>query len=120
MNTEAIADLPMNWYKFYTYVRLPLGIFIGFITLFTIETIEEALLGMLFLVLLSVLFGGLLKMKRLSFRANYVVLVLEPLLRAYERSTDTAVFLVVSVLLLLVWTLPNAIYFNKRAHLFKN
>ncbi len=112
------SDLPLNWFKFYTYIRLPLSFFVGLVVLLTSGDVVVAFGSALWLVFLGFVFWGLKERKGWGLSTNYVLLIVEPLVQALSRTDSAAVFFGVAFVLLVIWTLPNYIYFKKRRHLF--
>lgn len=115
-----IEERPLKWFKFYTYVLIPLWILEE---LFVIigsgdETFHPA--GLLRIVLFAILLIGLLRRMSWAWGLNILVLCLmvwgtaEPFRVAFGFSA----FLIAAAVSAIIWFLPNFIYFKKRRHLF--
>ncbi len=126
------GGLPMRWFFFYTYIRIPLGlllmafhVFLSWygMSLARVRTEHTMLVVMivfevfLFVLLLALLIG-LHKRKRWGWNLNWAVLVVEVLSRALLHISSPGKFIVVLAVFTLLWFLPNAIYFWKRRFLF--
>ncbi|MCX7009262.1 MAG: hypothetical protein NTY53_18790 [Kiritimatiellaeota bacterium] len=130
---EALEDgLPMRWFFFYTYIRIPIGllltsfyVFLGWFGMSLARVkIDHSILVVL-IVLELLMFGlllalliGLHKRKRWGWNLNWAVLVMEVLARALKYISSPGKFIAVLAVFTLIWFLPNAIYFWKRRFLF--
>ena len=70
-------DIPMEWYYFYTYIRLPLGILVGLGTAFQTKIIEYVLLTIVFAIFQLVVIIGLSKFKLWGWNVNMFLLIAE-------------------------------------------
>ena len=121
--SEAAAlGMPVKWYFFYTYVRLPLGIMLSIVLVFTMKGgLELAMNGAAIAFEIAVLIG-LLSFKEWGLNLNIILLLLEAYSRAaadpggeVHRGTE---FWVRMGILVVIWFVPNIIYFEKRRRLF--
>jgi len=133
-STEQQKQLPIKWLVVYTYGLIPVGIVAA------VAYLVAALTGLdtslfqdigappsgsfamgrlaLMLPLHVVLFIGLHRRRLWGWYLNYVVLVLGVLLGPSRWAEDVETYIGVVALGGFVWLLPNAIYFNRRKHLF--
>jgi len=121
------GDLPVRWLNFYIYVRVPLCmvrslLFFGIsLLMFAEEPAVLVFMGVLTGIDIGLsifLFIGLHRRRVWGWRLNWVVLVLEVFLRPLDRAEDAVMYIVFLIAALLLWLLPNAIYFSKRRQLF--
>ncbi len=118
--------LPIQWLNFYVNVRIPLGIVVSVIGLIVfalsandpIAVIVTLILTAFDICLSIFLFIGLRRRRLWGWRLNWVVLVLEVLLRPLDEADDLTMYVVFLVAAALFWLLPNTIYFKKRRYLF--
>lgn len=125
---EETKEFPVKWLKFYTYVRIPLGIFISILSLiFTFIYIGEpifigiySIVVTLFVVMEIFLFIGLHRRKLWGWKLNWYVIAIELVINIISRYDYNEV-VVIGLLLawILLWLLPNYFYFTKRKSLFK-
>jgi len=124
-------EIPMSWYYFYTYVRLPLtGIFMVLITLDLFlepqyQSVSRAtiltfvMFNSIFFIMLIALFIGLSKFKSWAWYLNIVVIFLDCLLGSFRNFDNNLIMWIMQLIAgLFIWFLPNFIYFNKRKNLF--
>jgi len=127
MNYSAInSGIPVRWLNFYIYGRIPLGIL--FSISFLMEIIDHMTkinLPFLYLTIITVdiifsiaLFIGLHKRKLWSWKLNWFVLGLEVITRPLFQTTNFNEYVIISGILIVVWFLPNLVYFKKRKTLF--
>ena len=120
---QSLDELSVKWLWFYTYIRIPLGILSMLASmpesgnLYDPRGIERsiALSAIAFSVLL---FIGLHKRKLWGWRLNWVSLGLEVFLVPLGRTENIVTYVIFVAALICVWFVPNAIYFEKRRHLF--
>jgi len=126
---EPIKEMGMNvgWLNFYTYIRIPFTIILSIA--YVIHVLMLGNLPYFFLIVfftaiemcfLVFLFIGLHKRKRWGWWLNWLSLVGEILIGPLAKAKDPAEYYVTVFFMLLVWLLPNTIYFMKRYKLFKN
>ena len=113
---EGKGELPLSWFNFYVYFRLPAGIVLSFLLLFLGGPI--AVLNLINIVIGGSLFWGLKERKLWAYEMNFVVLILEALAYSVGKSSNAAVFVIFFIIFSLLWVLPNWIYFKKRKYLF--
>ena len=127
LDTKAEKALPIRWLNFYVYVRIPAGIVLSLpyalvaIAMYADDytTGVRSLILTLFDVCVSVfLFIGLHRRRLWGWRLNWIVMVLEVLLRPLERAENAIMYFFFLAAGALFWFLPNAIYFKKRRCLF--
>lgn len=130
-NQDNISDieLPLRWFKFYTYVRIPASILFAIGLIVFIETsqtiglienrmffVEASLI--LMIIFLVFLFYALHKRLSVGWTLNWVAIVSDTLIAPISRVNFLGAYLVAVILMSLVWFLPNYIYFKKRRHYF--
>lgn len=127
-------NLPMNWFNFWQYFRLPVGFVISILNLlFSYESMTMnffALVILLINIFLIILIGSTLYAFSLRKRSGYyMILTLLPLQTAWNifvsafdtfDLTNFYVFLILLAFFSIVWICPNYIYFQKRKDFFCN
>lgn len=116
------GNLPLNWFKFYVYFRLPFSILLSIIVISSVPA-GYKIIELIDLLLLSVLFYGLHKRKLWAWTLNFVLIALETLAKAliycYNQQIDEVSVVTLTLLVAyIVWATPNFIYFYKRKYLF--
>jgi hypothetical protein len=114
------------WLNFYGYVRIPFGVLI-----WTMQSIPEVFrfypsgaafltlaLFALYLCIFISLFIGLHRRHLWGWRLNWFALIFEVLVVALNGAEDAISFFISLIIWVLVWIVPNAIYFKKRRFLF--
>lgn len=131
-NGENELVLSMRWYKFYTYIRLPFGIFCNSLIAmswlnrpsygtgytFSFPFINNIIIGAAICLQISV-FIGMLKKQRSILPWNELLIVCEAILLSWFswRHNGFGAF-IGSALVGTVWFWLNRIYFRKRSFLF--
>ena len=129
-----LKQLGTKWLWFYTYIRMPSGI-LGLLG--ELGTINELAKKDALSLLVSLMYSGLLillicnivglsRRTAWGYKLNWCVLAVECLVAPFSAIPEGSVlgqfyFLTYSLVLaivLLIWLLPNVIYFRKRKHLF--
>ena len=136
-----VRKYPTKWLNFYTNIRLPLSIFIGFGTLTQAHDAytKNPAYGINYflmiaqLILMIFLMVGLHKRRLWGWRLNWFILGMETFLLPLNQILETPVndvlfekmpssfFIIYAglvVVCFLIWFLPNYIYFKKRRALF--
>lgn len=113
---------PMKWYYFYTYWRLPLGILLSLIFLVSLKDRVELVIGCLIIAFQIAVFIGLKNFKAWGINLNVVLLLLESYSRAAtgagtELHQGTELWVRTGIVLL-IWFVPNLVYFERRRRLF--
>ena len=112
-------NIPMTWYYFYTYIRLPLGILLGLATAFQTKIIENVLLTVVLVIFQIIVIIGLSNFKIWGWNINLFLLIAECFIYSINRTQGELYRgIVLFVLMALLWFLPNFIYFKKRIQLF--
>ena len=122
---------PLRWYYFYTYIRLPFTILVMSSQLPKIlQHYNHAdpwvvVIGITILIFTVFLYYGLAMFKHWAWYANVVVLIVESFISTTSIAARHANINVLSITLtltavLVMWFLPNYVYFDKRYHLFVN
>lgn len=116
------------WLSFWAYFRLPVAGLIFAVAVFQPEVPPVGQLICLALAVFSIALAfGLHQRRRWAWVAIWFALGLEvilaPLGKVLENDKDDPqgvlfVFICLAAIVLVVWVLPNAIYFKKRRHLF--
>lgn len=112
-------DIPMAWYYFYTYIRLPLGILVGLGIALQTKIIEYVLITFVFAIFQLIVVVGLSRLKLWGWNLNMILLISECFFYSISRAEgDLYLGIVLFILMALLWFLPNFIYFKKRIKLF--
>lgn len=119
------TDMPMQWFKFYAYISIPLGLLISLILIFTLSGFA-GWITFVNIILLGALFYGLYHRKLWAWYLNFPILIIEGFSKAFNTTRRGAVDYdftdgvgwVIFIVVTLVWVIPNWIYFAKRKHLF--
>jgi len=118
-------ELTNRWLKFYVYFRIPFGIFILLINAFSPPTyLLYSEIGIFrivltcFIIAYLVLFWALFKRKLWGWKYNWGFIFLEPIIFSFGASKEPSQFVLFLFGSLLIYSLPNYIYFKKRKHLF--
>ncbi len=111
------------WFNFYVYFRLPAGIVVSIVSLFSAEvvTLLAALLALINIAVSGILFWGLKERKLWAWKMNFAVLVFDTIVFPFAKDADTVTIIELIVYVVIVgifWLLPNWIYFKKREYLF--
>jgi len=119
------TELPMNWYKFLTYIMCPIGIIGSIWWVFYLIDFAEDFIIFSFLfngLLIGILMYGLHNKTIWSWKLLLGLYVLNSLFGRIEKLDEWGPFLyLLFVLIVSVFTTyPNYIYFNKRKHFFTN
>jgi len=120
--------LPLRWFKFYVYIRFPLGLISSGFLLLKNPQSSFLWFGS---ALMLVLFIGLMNKKLWAWKLNFGYLVYEALLMVLAEysliqkefsfeATDSKVYLAIVIAIGLAWIILNWIYFKKRKYIFKN
>lgn len=131
-------NLPMNWWKFWQYCRLPVGLILSIISLYSYTEITMTpvmlfvlMINVLLIVLLVLTLYALIAKKMMGYYLLIITLFLSTLCNTFMNTFSNAkdssditepciVFLVSFGILCIIWILPNYIYFKKRRNLFCN
>jgi len=117
---NSLFSIPMSWYYFYTYVRLPLNILFSIGIILQSKVPSILVFSLIYDLFLIIVLIGLSKLKLWGWYLNVILLIIESFLlslESYEKSllVGTTIFIVI----VFSWFLPNFIYFKKRKSLFK-
>ena len=129
-------NLPLAWYKFYRYFRLPLSIILsigGFFSMFNNGLDNWNELAYIFAIIL-ILFTTLQILTvvyfdhKVGYNLNTVLIFAESILASVNcvigistelNSIETIVYMLMLLIIInIVWSLPNIIYFKNRKYLF--
>lgn len=126
-------DMPMFWWNFCKYVRFPLGIlsYLGNMTYYSelptnITTNIFFLIDIVIAIFLCATYYHFLKLTKIGYKFLNTWLITELLLNSFNATVAksgtfvTIDFIIYVIILGLIWTLPNFIYFRKRKNLFDN
>lgn len=132
VQSEIVKDLPMTWYNFFLYFRIPVAI-IGYIaslfiynfSSFVYDKIEFGmfLITLGLIILFFILFYMMKYKKKNTMKILTAELVLEGISIAVPSMTNSNYELfseILFVIVAVVWFILNYIYFNKRKHIFIN
>ncbi|MFH1866819.1 MAG: zinc ribbon domain-containing protein [Patescibacteria group bacterium] len=120
-----LVDIPMGWFRFYTYFSLPFGFLVGLIIILNLGGFEAFFMSVN-IIILGVLFYGLYRRKLWAWYLNFLIIVIEGSSKAFyitrrgavDYDFTDGVAWVIFIIATLAWIIPNWIYFNKRKHLF--
>jgi len=121
------APLPMQWFKFYTYFRIPLAVlYIIFVIPVQVIQAENQVvatitgtLGSITVVFFVFLFFGLHRRRLWGWKLNWIQLIFEVSVFSLSQFPDTTRVISNLIISLLCWFWPNALYFHKRRFMFK-
>ena len=125
IDKDKVTDLPMNWYRAFTYAILPLFIIFCAMTL----NVWGGFFTVIAIVSTPILLFGFSSMREWTtpFFNFYIFTSFLPILIDYNNyrmdfgvEVETEVLSLFIILIWIFWSVPNCIYFNKRKHLFTN
>ena len=121
-NKKKNKELSMRWYKFWNYVKLPWIIIINCINFFSLidENSNVAILLILSLYIWYVI-NSMYNKRKNCFTHIKIILMFETISWSIA-ITDNINFLnlFIFIILLVIWFLPNYVYFYKRKDIFIN
>ena len=124
--TDIKGGIPIRWLDFYTYGKIPFVVLILIISFINIlvnySKVNNPLLY-LFLIIFEiiiaiVLFIGLHKRRLWGWKFNWFALFFEVLTITIPIANNVNEYLIIVCVFLVIWFLPNFIYFKKRKMLF--
>lgn len=131
-NSDNMSELPMYWYKFFTYFRLPVGLFISVNNVIFMPILNEQIIlyplpqfAFFILTILYSIFMIYILVKRKKDGLSYISIellieVINMILPIMLNDYNIIVLLFVTIFYFLIWFLPNYIYFKKRKKIFTN
>lgn len=133
MEDNKTKEISMNWYKIFSYFCLPLIFFVYTITLFfynfnsfSYDKIEFGvfLINIAEVFLYGITICSLFKKSIHTFKYIVATLVVNCLNFAGTTSiqfkNSSLYFWIFLILFILIWFIPNYVYFNKRKNIFIN
>lgn len=143
VNKKEDKKLPMNWFKFWMYIRFPLGFLISISNYYTVyQNIPSSTLkticfsvDCLFLIFMGITYSYFFTRKKIGYKFLMIWLFgAEWLIQCFTTTIQNTLnsstpfdflqFLIEYILVLfiwgLIWVLPNGIYFEKRKNYFNN
>jgi hypothetical protein len=122
IDIDKVTDLPMNWYKFITYLLFPAAILVYLYFAVLIGDDTVAVLLLFGAVFSAIIIYGLHNRTSWSWKLLIISYILNTSTSRLDRVEDLGIFpyLIVVVIVNFIITYPNYIYFNKRKHLFTN
>lgn len=120
---KAALGKPFKWFYFYTYIRLPLSVIGNVAYLIALRNIDLVMVGLAIIGIYIAAFIGLSRFRSWALNLNIMLLLgdcylwysnFKVKLEAYNGSD----LLIMFVIVLLIWFLPNLIYFEKRRRYF--
>jgi hypothetical protein len=118
---EKEKGLPIKWLWFYIYVRLPFSFLLTLISIFFIPDLAVRVITLIittpFAILCVLVFVGLHKRRIWGWKLNWVLIGFEMVLLVF-REAETASSSIPIFLSVILWVVPNSIYFSKRRILF--
>lgn len=134
---ESNNNLPLNWYKFYRYFRLPVSIIFGILScigLFSndMDFWPEATFIFAIIFILLILFYIIVLLLfdyKIGYLLNNILIIIEIVLYSInctlgiQNSLNTVnnvlIYMLTYILIFgVIWGIPNYIYFKKRKYLF--
>ena len=127
---EDSKAIPMLWYNFFTYVRLPLGIIISIFSLFlynySLFVYNKIALGFFFISIAMIIFYcTTLYMLHTKNKDSMIYIVIQLILECISVSINSINYsynilygIICFVLVFAIWFIPNYIYFKKRKNIF--
>ena len=124
---QTFESIPLKYFIFYTYVRIPLSILFGLFYLVYLTYLFSVfdlylpfyiMSNIINVILCIVLLVGLRLKKLWAWKLNIVVMVLETIVVPIMRFDNFFQIVFIIILISLAWLWPNWIYFRKRKHLF--
>jgi len=117
-----VSELPMKWYKFLTYFLFPFPLFVSIISL---PFIDDSII--IITIIISGIFSGvtiygLHNKTAWSWKLLILTYLINSLSFRIERFDDVGlgIYIFGIIVINVIVTYPNYIYFNKRKHLFNN
>lgn len=124
-NNQKNKGLPMKWYKFWNYVKLPSFIIINWLNFFaSIDVSMNAFTLLTFSLYIWYVMSSMYNKRKNCFTHIKMILVFETIAWSIaitdNINPDFFLNLFIFIILLVVWFLPNYVYFNKRKDIFVN
>ena len=122
IDKDKVTDLPMNWYKFITYLLFPAAILV-YLYLAVLIGDDTVAVSLLFgAVFGAIIIYGLHNRTSWSWKLLIISYILHISTYRLDRVEDLGIipYLIVVVIVNFIIAYPNYIYFNKRKHLFNN
>jgi len=122
-NNDSSDELPMNWYRFITYIMCPISLFVSFgMILLPYSEPYSSAYYLFDLILICILLYGLASKTSWSWKLLLVLYILNSIFGRIDYVEEWGpIFYLMFVLIVNVsTTFPNYLYFNKRKHLFIN
>lgn len=115
--SRAVDNLSLNWFKFYTYILIPLAVLNQLLRLG-----DNTVSGIITILILAPLVYGLHKRRIWAWWLNMIVQAVQIasflLIPGMIWTTDVATRALACFVIVLFWGIPMAWYFMKRKHLF--
>jgi len=111
------GDLPLNWFNFYTYFRLPVGVALEFFGILITGNYTDLIIMVPMAIFVGLVILGLHRRRLWGLRLNWLLLIMEAFsfpLRVHTIIPYDGMFIIAVIL----WVVPNVIYFEKRRDLF--
>lgn len=123
----------MNWYNFYGFIKLPIGIAFGIIDLIIILSMmsQNILMGLISIFIDIVQIGYMIFLINVmsnkpkdGFSYIFAWLIVETLVMGIKTTLQspspiTQTFIISTLIATIIWFLPNYVYFNKRRKIFE-
>ncbi|MFW6035227.1 MAG: hypothetical protein ACOCRZ_03120 [Halothermotrichaceae bacterium] len=121
---EADSNGTPIWLWFYTYIRIPLGVIFGIVSIINYIVSDISIhLNIPFVIILMsvhlVVFFGIHKRKLWGWYSNWGLLAVEILYYSYSGFSSLLNFFVRLLVLIILWGVPNYFYFSKRKFVFE-
>ena len=122
-NNDSSDELPMNWYRFITYIMCPISMIVSFgMMLLPYSEPYSSAYYLFDLILICILYNGLTSKTSWSWKLLLVLYVLNSIFGRidYIEEWGPILYLMFVLIVNVSTTFPNYLYFNKRKHLFIN
>ena len=113
-------ELKIKWLNFYTYFLLPLIIILTVVRIFELENWILKLIDYIFIAIAITGIVGIYKRKKWGWNINIFFIFLNCLFFSVKTGHNVSNYQIVFNLFitLIIWFIPNYIYFRKRLNLF--
>ncbi|HEX3047620.1 MAG TPA: hypothetical protein VHY08_22905 [Bacillota bacterium] len=114
-------ELPVKWLKFFTYIRIPFGIITMLFQVFASMNLLIIGINLVYCSFGGLVAFGLHKRRFWGWILALILVVSEAFLLpldTYITYPNVSFYGRYVVIILVIWSLPNIIYFNKRKYMF--
>jgi len=112
-------DMPMTWFIFYTYVRMPYGLLMLIGGAVNADVPIYQTVSLIYSLFIIAVFLGLAFRKIWGWYLNLVLLLSDAVFFSFQFFQGEASYLIILLLVFVgIWLFPNYLYFKKRMHWF--